>query len=185
MKSWKSGLGLGALAMVAFVFTPACSSSDDGQPDEDSEAQVRGTPVWNACSVDSDCIAVEKHSCCELNAKEAVNKDKVAEYDASWNPRPCLVVACALTQYTATEAPQCNSGRCQMVDVSKIACGGHSPNPHSCPTGYACEGASLAVDAPGSCVAEKKACGDRVCGADQWCSFCWGKLACMPKGALC
>lgn len=24
-----------------------------------------------------------------------------------------------------------------------------------------------------------------ACGTSEWCSFCWGQLACIPKGALC
>ena len=28
-------------------------------------------------------------------------------------------------------------------------------------------------------------CGDKTCNSGQWCQFCWGKMACIPKGALC
>lgn len=28
-------------------------------------------------------------------------------------------------------------------------------------------------------------CGDDVCGDGQSCQFCWGQLACIPRGAIC
>ncbi len=42
-------------------------------------------------------------------------------------------------------------------------------------------GSSVSHDGP----CEQPKCGDSVCGANQWCSYCWGKMACIPKGAFC
>ena len=35
-------------------------------------------------------------------------------------------------------------------------------------------------------IGEEAKCGDGpACGTGKWCSFCWGKMACIPKGAMC
>ncbi len=47
-------------------------------------------------------------------------------------------------------------------------------------------GAGTDVSHVGPCEApQPQKCGDKVCGSGQWCQFCWGHMACIPKGALC
>ncbi len=81
-----------------------------------------------------------------------MNKDQASAYAA--DPLICPAVMCPLACVLETRVAQCNTStnKCEMIQPGDIACGGHTIHPHSCPAGYACEGAGLPVDAPGQCV---------------------------------
>lgn len=73
-------------------------------------------PDFNACSVDSDCVAVPKASCCPTGALEAVNKLSVDAYGSTvacekWRGM------CPKFRIRDVRRPLCNheSHRCEMV----------------------------------------------------------------------
>jgi hypothetical protein len=109
-------------------------------------------PIWEACNTDKDCVAVPRVGCCQNGYNEAVNVNHTAEYQASFT---CMSkMMCPLFFINDTRQAECNTGtkKCEMVAIDKIACGGRTLNPHSCPTGYDCTGKQLMVDGPGTCV---------------------------------
>src|SRR5947209_7812959 len=53
------------------------------------------TPNFLACSSDSECVAVERAGCCHNGYKDAVNRSRVAEYQAA-NACKDLHVMCAM-----------------------------------------------------------------------------------------
>ncbi len=113
-------------------------------------------PSWYACNQDSDCTAVERVGCCPNGINEAVNKHHATDYENSFVCQTHQM--CPLYVILDTRQPECNLGtnRCEMVDIDKIACGGFTMHPHSCPSGYTCQLPSNIPDAPGKCV--KQAC---------------------------
>lgn len=147
---------------------------------------AKGGADYYSCKVDSDCVATPRNECCGTGWNAAVNKKEVAAYHDSFMC-PQAHPICPLYVVLDTHVAQCNndSHKCEMVDPAKSSCGGFVANPHSCTKGYSCTGAKN-PDLPGTCTANKTtdAC-NNSCGAGQECSFCWGKYACIPKGALC
>ena len=120
------------------------------------------TPVWEACSTDSDCVAVPQVGCCSNGYKAAVNEHHVAAYDASFTcPSPHPI--CPLFVILDTRQPECDntSHTCQMVAIDQISCGGFVANQHHCPSGYDCGGAKN-PDLPGKC--EAAAATGAACG---------------------
>jgi hypothetical protein len=168
-----------------------CHLSND-DPDSMGEcfqkADYAQVPEWDRCSRDSDCIAVPRGGCCQDGWKEAVNKNKVIQYTNQFDDLVCTAF-CPAIVIRDDRAALCNSdkGRCEMVENRDIACNGSSPNPHHCPTGYTCQGAGMPTGAPGHCVSNvpipNDGCGG--CPTGQWCSFCFGSMACIPIGAKC
>lgn len=157
--------------------------------DSATEVDANGSPEWDRCEVDTDCTAVPRVGCCEDGWKEAVNKTRVAEYSTSFDMSTCATT-CPPFVIEDKRQPLCNhdKGRCEMVEIRDIACGGNSPNPHRCPAGYTCKTPDGSpADVPGRCVSDtpKPDDGCGGCGTGQWCAFCWGKLACIPVGASC
>jgi hypothetical protein len=95
-------------------------------------------------------------------------------------------------------------GKNEYCDYAKNSCGAGDQagtckvRPQACTEQYApvcgCDGkthsnacfangAGTDVLHNGACEVQK--CGDKVCGDGQSCQYCWGKMACIPKGALC
>jgi hypothetical protein len=149
------------------------------------ELTAKGGTDYFACKVDSDCVATPRNECCGTGWMEGVNKKEVSAYHASFTC-PQAHPICPLYLIDDTRVAQCNndSHKCEMVDPAKSSCGGFVANPHQCAKGYTCSGAKN-PDLPGTCTATKTDACNNACGADQECSYCWGKYACIPKGALC
>jgi hypothetical protein len=119
---------------------------------------LAGTPAndFFSCSKDADCVAVPAHVCCPNCRREAVNVDQTDAYanqplECS-TPTICPKIACFLD----TRVAECNAGKCELVAIEDVACGGHTINPHACPEGYECTGDGLAYDAPGQCTEAPK-----------------------------
>jgi hypothetical protein len=95
----------------------------------------------------------------------------------------------------SSETAFCDYGStCGFADQLGVC----KPRPEACAEIYApvcgCDGktysstchaasAGVSVKSKGECAQQK--CGDKICGPDQWCQFCWTKLQCIPKGAIC
>jgi hypothetical protein len=121
-------------------------------PFPDALGRCEAVPVWDRCNVDADCIAVESQQCCSVGLSEAVHKDHVAAYEASFDPFQCAAVFCKLVFHVEDRVPLCLSNRCAMVEPEEIRCGGFSTNPHACPAGYRCKLPEDVADVPGRCV---------------------------------
>jgi hypothetical protein len=85
----------------------------------------------------------------------------------------CPAVVCPLACILDTRVAECNAGKCEMVAIADIACGGFTTNPHKCPEGYDCT-LSHIPDVPGTCTEAPKA---QTCGGI-------GNIAC-PDGWEC
>jgi hypothetical protein len=105
------------------------------------------------CSTDSDCERVPNvEKCCGDCTFEAVNSQQVDAYqNANWCPNKPQ--ACPLACRLDTRVAQCNKGKgkCEMVEITDIACGGFTMNPHQCPSGYSCVFKKHVADIPGKC----------------------------------
>ena len=134
---------------------------------------VVATPDFYSCKADSDCVAVPRHVCCAQCMKEAVNKDMAEAYSSQ--PQVCRILCTALCRIDERVA-ECNrdTGKCEMVEIADIKCGGHTPTPHLCPPDTECQGPALASDGFGSCLAPAAP------------AFCGGfaNIAC-PVGLTC
>jgi hypothetical protein len=118
-------------------------------------------PSWYACAKDSDCKATPRVGCCPNGFNEAVNKNHVQDYESSF---VCTTKQmCPLFMILDTRQAECNSGSCQMVAIDKIACGGFTMNPHSCPTGFDCHLPANIPDAPGKCEAKPQCVQNIMC----------------------
>ncbi|MEO8798245.1 MAG: PPC domain-containing protein, partial [Polyangiaceae bacterium] len=119
------------------------------------------TPVWASCNVDADCKAVPANGCCHNGRNDAVNKNHVKDYTASFTC-PQTNPICPLYIMLDTRVAECNNGThtCEMVAIDDIACGAYALNSHSCPDGYDCN--TPGPDRPGSC--EQSDAGSKFCG---------------------
>lgn len=147
--------------------------------------ELQGKPaanVWESCNTDADCVAVPRVGCCHNGYNEAVNTGHVADYEASFTC-PIKPGICPLFFVDDTRQAECNNGtkKCEMVAIDKIACGGFTRTPHSCPAGYDCKLRPNIADAPGSCV-------QRVCVQNQACvrNTHWDttSCSCVPDQCL-
>lgn len=188
-------LSIFALGCFASFAATACaattddpSSPDDGSSSEAQDEELRKS--IQACSVDADCTAVPRGGCCSNGWMEAVNKHHVVAYEhataCKLNPPPM----CPMYMVHDTRVPECNTStkKCEMVAPEDIQCGGFMMNSHACPDGYSCDHTGVNPDLPGKCVKDPPQapdCRSLGCAAGQWCSACWGKFACIPKGAMC
>ena len=123
------------------------SSGDASVPTADGGAPDK----LRACSVDSDCVAVDKVACCKNGAKEAVATSQVAAYAQSFKcpePRPI----CAMHVVLDPRVAECDNAahECTMVAPQDIRCGGFILNRHACPGGLKCQMKN--PDVAGSCV---------------------------------
>jgi len=165
--------------------------------------ELSGKADFFACAVDSDCVAVGKRMCCSDCTKEAVNKDQVLAYESQL--MFCPAVLCPKLCRLDERVAQCNvdAGRCEMIEIADIACGGRSLNPHECPADYECRGEALQWDGTGQCLPAEKKCGgdeglvcsdtelcidvpDDECDPEQGASHCMGtcKEKAFCEGAL-
>jgi hypothetical protein len=117
--------------------TPATAASGDGGAD------------YYSCSVDADCVAVDKASCCPNGWLEAVNKQSVDAYKASITCGKGRRI-CPMYRVMDKRVPLCGSSshRCEMVQPEQIACGGTGPTVHACPSGAQCDGTGHCAGKP-------------------------------------
>ncbi len=145
------------------------------------------TADLTVCAVDSDCVAVDQGGCCEHGMKAAVAVGNEAAYAAAHactqDPRPF----CPLYVIDDLRVAECNTttNRCEMVQPGDIQCGGFTKNSHQCTDAYECDHTNINPDLPGKCLPKPADCQTTGCGTGDYCSFCWGKYACIPNGALC
>jgi hypothetical protein len=145
---------------LASFGSAACSASADPQSSQDpasvetsQEAELRKSIT--SCSVDSDCVAVDRGGCCQDGSMDAVNKHHTTAYANSTkckiSPRP---ICGGVVFVPEMRVAQCDTakGQCKMVAVADIACGGFMSNAHACPTGYACSHSGVNPDVGGGCV---------------------------------
>lgn len=143
-----------SVAVLSSASVLACSSAPtnegSGSTDEASKTSIY------ACQVDSDCVAIPAGGCCPNGSEAAVNKHHVTAYN---NAHECTNPphVCPLYVIHETRVAQCNTAtnKCEMIQPENIHCGGFTRNPHSCPTGYACDFSGHVPDVPGVC---KKTC---------------------------
>jgi hypothetical protein len=165
-----------------------------------------GTTDLYGCTRDADCEKTFK-GCCNLNAYVGVKKGSVAAYRASQgcsaNP---ICPAIAIREDFSVAQCNTSTNKCEIVQPEDIACNAFTTNPHSCPTGWACEVPADITDVPGECFQRcggsastscsqenhscvsglcKPDCRQTGCAAGRYCSFCWGGYACIPNNAIC
>ena len=154
---------LGALSLLLMVGCGAgqvdngdITADQDADSAKEDSARRASHPEFYKCDTDSDCVAVEKASCCPNGYLAAVNSNEVKAYDAKFAcdepPRVCphFVVH-------DTRVAQCDieKHQCQMIDPTQIRCEGFIAPAlqHHCPTGFSCK-FSTVPDVPGTCVAD-------------------------------
>jgi hypothetical protein len=111
-----------------------------------------GPPQFRACTLDSDCVEVDRAGCCHNGWKEAVaatQKDAYAKSFTCPEPHPM----CPMYLVHDARVPLCDNAThlCTMTRPDDVACGGFIRNKHACPTGYHCQ-PSKHPDVPGKCV---------------------------------
>jgi hypothetical protein len=187
-----------AITVVGSLSIAACAAPTDdatAAPDESAaesqDAELR-MASYTSCQTDNDCEAVSKGGCCPNGWNVAVNKTKAAAYAKA---TACKVhnQMCPLYLVNDTRVATCNTGtkKCELVKVEDIKCGGFIANAPKCPAGYSCNHTGMNPDLPGKCVKDATPpppandCTQTGCPAGQWCSACWGHMACIPNGAMC
>ncbi len=180
------------------LFATACGNMDM-DPNDPASLEAEGSTSAElkksliSCNKDTDCVAVDENACCGSGRKVAIKKGKVADYKKLKKSLHCLQhQICPLFLIWDRRSAECNANTktCEMVKTDDIQCGGFVTHPHQCPTGYECrhvdaKGHLTNPDLPGRCVEKKLTdqCGG--CASGQYCTFCWGSFACIPKGAVC
>ncbi len=143
-----------------------------------------------ACSVDADCVKVEK-GCCSYLGNIAVNTSSTAAYKATLGcstPQICPMIM-VRPDYSAA---LCNTGtkKCELVQPANIACGGRTINPHACPDNYLCMGDTQMVDATGKCMQQcggfaNFQCNDGTSCVDNWTDSCDPNKGGADCGGVC
>lgn len=139
-----------ASAAPAASSAAAPSAAPAESADLDSDA---GAPAqFRACTMDIDCVAVDRVGCCHNGWKEAVaasQKDAYARSFACPDPHPI----CAMYLVRDDRVAECDNGThlCAMVKADDIHCGGFIRNQHACPDGYSCRLPRI-PDIPGKCI---------------------------------
>jgi hypothetical protein len=125
---------------------PAMDSGAEEAPDSGALAQFR------ACTLDSDCVAVDRVGCCHNGWKEAVASSQAPAYEKSFTC-PQAHPMCPMYIVRDARVPLCDNGAhlCTMTRPEDVACGGFIRNKHTCPTGLHCQLAKH-PDIPGKCV---------------------------------
>jgi hypothetical protein len=188
-------LSVVALGSFACFSVAACAANTDLPEDEqnvaDSQDDLSSSKI-HACETDADCVAVPRGGCCSNGWLEAVNLHHERAYANASKCKEDPAPMCPMYIVDDTRVPQCNTNakgkrQCEMVAVEDIACGGHTMHPHACPDGYTCDVSGKPVDAPGVCkkAPEPTDCRASGCADGRYCSYCWGKFACIPNGAVC
>ena len=102
------------------------------------------------CTADAECVAVAREGCCHNGYKDAVNKDKIADYRAA---NACRVPNTLCPQFRVVDrrVAECSytTRQCEMVEPETIRCGGTGDAAHECPAGYACKTTGTSI--PGIC----------------------------------
>jgi hypothetical protein len=135
----------------------ATASQDDGGAEAGAVGAVGsvdgGIPAqFRACTMDSDCVAVDRVGCCHNGWKEAVAASQKDAYASSFTcPQPHPV--CPMFLVRDLRVPECDNAThlCTMVQPENVACGGFIRNAHRCPDGYTCPVRPV-PDIPGKCV---------------------------------
>jgi len=132
------------------------------------QVELKGTSGIVACSQDTDCEKIVA-GCCHLS-HAAIRVGREQAYHDSLQCQAGLMCPMMMIRNT-DDVAQCNNDthQCELVDPLAISCGGRRINMHECPEGFVCEGAGLAVDAPGAC---RKPCGGfsgKACDANFTC----------------
>ena len=158
----KMTLGFGALSVLLLVGCGAgqvdggdlSAEQDIASAKEDSARRAKHPELYT-CDTDSDCVAVEKASCCPNGFLVAVNKEQVKAYDTTYACTSPPQV-CPLFVVHDTRVAQCDNTKhqCQMIDPTQIRCEGFIAPAlqHHCPDGYTCKFTTV-PDVPGTCVA--------------------------------
>jgi len=122
------------------------TASGPGATDAGAAAQYR------ACTLDSECVAVDKVGCCHNGWKEAVATSQRDAYAKSFTC-PHANPICPMYIVQDGRVPLCDNGThlCTMTRPEDVGCGGFIRNKHSCPAGYRCQ-LSKHPDVPGQCV---------------------------------
>ena len=177
---------LGALALGTSFLCIACAAETQDDTTAESTDQDLSAAM-TSCHVDSDCAAVSVGGCCPNGTKVAVNTSHETAYETSHACKHPGQQLCPLNMVLDTRVAECGTNnRCHMVEIEKIQCGGFVMHPHTCPSGYSCDHTGKNPDVPGACTESKpKDCRDTGCSGTSQCSPCWGKFACIPKGAVC
>ncbi len=160
-----------------------------------------------SCNRDSDCEKTYD-GCCQLNSYVAVKTGTADGYHASLGCAQFPVCPRIAIRQDFSMA-ECNyaTKKCEIVQPHDIACGGHTVNPHACPSDWTCNGPNLPVDGTGQCNQDctssgvcsesgytcqsglcKPApadCRTTGCAAGRKCDFCWGGYSCIPVNAIC
>jgi hypothetical protein len=133
--------------------TEAAASGGETATAPGPGATDAGAPAqYRSCTVDSDCVAVEKVGCCRNGWQEAVSTSQKEAYAKSFTcPQPHPI--CPMYIVHDTRVPLCDNGThmCTMTRPEDVGCGGFIHNKHSCPAGYRCQ-LSKHPDVPGKCV---------------------------------
>jgi hypothetical protein len=174
------------IALGSSFLCIACAAETQDEPTSESTDQDLSAAM-TSCHTDADCVAVDVGGCCPNGTKVAVNSSHEHAYESSHACKHPGQQVCPLYLINDTRVAECGTNnKCQMVAIDKIKCGGFVMHPHTCPSGYDCDHTGKNPDVPGSCVESKpKDCRDTGCKSGSHCSPCWGKFACIPKGAVC
>jgi hypothetical protein len=122
------------------------AAAPGGAADAGAAAQFR------ACTLDSDCVAVDRVGCCHNGWKEAVAAGQKDAYAKSFTC-PEANPMCPMYLVRDPRVPLCDNAAhlCTMTRPEDVACGGFIRNKHVCPSGYHCQ-LSKHPDIPGKCV---------------------------------
>jgi hypothetical protein len=118
----------------------------------DADAGPGTAPRFRTCTLDSDCLAVDRVGCCHNGWKEAVAATQKEAYEKSFVcPQPHPI--CPMYIVQDVRVPECDNAThlCTMVRAEDIACMGFIKNKHACPDGYRCQ-LTKPADVPGKCV---------------------------------
>ena len=191
--SLKTVFSMLALTVVGSLSVAACAAPTDeatdpqGAPAAESQDEELRLASYNSCNADSDCVATPKPACCPNGINVAVNKTKVASFDAA-NACKTPPQACPMFVILDTRVAECNIGtkKCEMIKPEDVRCGGFIKNAHKCATGYSCDHTGINPDAAGKCVKDAASdCRSSGCASGKKCSACWGAFTCIPNGAMC
>jgi hypothetical protein len=115
---------------------------------------VKGAPAqFRSCARDADCVAADRVGCCNNGWKEAVAASQKDAYAKSFTC-PQKHPICPLYVVQDNRVSVCDNATllCTMVNPQDVPCGGASPNAHTCPAGYTCQGAKPGSSDAGKCV---------------------------------
>jgi hypothetical protein len=127
----------------------ATSSVAESDPPATPASPGDGGGDFYSCGVDSDCVAVPKVGCCPNGSMEAVNKQSVDAYRASFVCGKTRHI-CPMYRLLERRRPLCGnaSHRCEMVPPDQVVCNGTGPNVHACLTGTQCDSTGHCAPSP-------------------------------------